>query len=175
MIQELEHCFGLYQQFSLQDQTRIAKLLPTLIEGMEFDQEQFQEPIKGEVRALKTIKDLDYYTFAVAGCVGEYWTNMICAHLSNLSDWDQGVMVPIGIRFGKGLQLVNILRDLPQDLQNGRCYVPLSLLEKVGLKPRDLIRSEKLFRFSPHSSTVNLDGTGPFRSRLAIHHGHSSR
>jgi farnesyl-diphosphate farnesyltransferase len=30
-----------------------------------------------------------------------------------------------GIRFGKGLQLVNILRDIPKDLRMGRCYLPV--------------------------------------------------
>jgi farnesyl-diphosphate farnesyltransferase len=29
-----------------------------------------------------------------------------------------------GSNYGKGLQLINILRDLPHDLKNGRCYLP---------------------------------------------------
>jgi farnesyl-diphosphate farnesyltransferase len=48
-------------------------------------------------------------------------------------------MVPIGIRFGKGLQLVNILKDLPRDIRQGRCYIPRELLEQVGLQPKDLL------------------------------------
>ena len=32
----------------------------------------------------------------------------------------------LGVNFGKGLQLVNILRDLPADLKAGRCYLPLA-------------------------------------------------
>ncbi|MDX1410918.1 MAG: phytoene/squalene synthase family protein [Nitrospirales bacterium] len=149
LIEELEQCFSLYQQLNPQDQTRIANLLPTLIEGMEFDQVRFQEQAKGEVYALPTMNDLDYYTYAVAGCVGAFWTKMMCAHLSNLSSWDQEVMVPIGIRYGKGLQLVNILRDLPRDLQKGRCYVPLSLLHEVGLQPKELLNLERFPIFRP--------------------------
>jgi farnesyl-diphosphate farnesyltransferase len=42
------------------------------------------------------------------------------------------------IRYGKGLQLVNILRDLPADLRKGRCYLPLDKLTVAGLKPADL-------------------------------------
>ena len=43
-----------------------------------------------------------------------------------------------GIRFGKGLQLVNILRDIPADLGNGRCYLPRQSLAAAGLTPEDL-------------------------------------
>src|SRR5207249_12306750 len=44
-----------------------------------------------------------------------------------------------GVLFGKGLQLVNILRDLPADLQQGRCYLPGGRLRALGLKPADLL------------------------------------
>jgi farnesyl-diphosphate farnesyltransferase len=48
-------------------------------------------------------------------------------------------LITDGIRFGKGLQLVNILRDLPADLQNGRCYLPADELAALGLAPADLL------------------------------------
>ena len=142
LLNELEHCFSLYQRLIPQDQIRIASLLPILIEGMEFDQQRFHADDQAEMEALKNINELDYYTYAVAGCVGEFWTKMMCAHLSSLSDWDPAVMVPIGIRYGKGLQLVNILRDLPQDLHRGRCYIPFSLLQEIGLRPKDLLNHQ---------------------------------
>ena len=34
-------------------------------------------------------------------------------------------MEKLGVRFGKGLQLVNVLRDIPKDLRIGRCYLPV--------------------------------------------------
>ena len=37
------------------------------------------------------------------------------------------------IRFGKGLQLTNILRDIPADLRRGRCYLPMEDLKPAGL------------------------------------------
>ena len=149
LLEELTHCFTLYQQLIPEDQARIATLLPTLIEGMEFDQMQFPEKPSGEVTALKAMSDLDYYTYAVAGCVGEFWTKMMCAHLPNLSHWDQAVMVPIGIRYGKGLQLVNILRDVSQDIQRGRCYIPAPLLQEAGLQPKDLFDQQSFSAFRP--------------------------
>ena len=149
LLEELEHCFSLYQRLSSQDQTLISSLLPTLIEGMEFDQIRFHEQATGKVTALTSMTDLDYYTYAVAGCVGEFWTKMMCAHLSNLSHWDQSMMVPIGIRYGKGLQLINILRDMAQDLRKGRCYIPLEQLQEVRLQPEDLLEQNNFFTFRP--------------------------
>ncbi len=47
-------------------------------------------------------------------------------------------MLALGRRFGQGLQMVNILRDLPEDLANGRCYLPADLLAQHDLTPADL-------------------------------------
>src|SRR5216110_225400 len=54
-----------------------------------------------------------------------------------------------GIRFGKGLQLVNILRDLPADLRHGRCYLPEDRLAGLGLKPLDLLNMSNYERLRP--------------------------
>lgn len=37
----------------------------------------------------------------------------------------------LGAAFGKGLQLVNILRDAPADLDSGRCYFPEEELGEI--------------------------------------------
>ena len=58
-------------------------------------------------------------------------------------------MSQAGVRFGKGLQLTNIVKDIAQDLQKGRCYIPESLLEEAGLKPGDLTDARNLSRFRP--------------------------
>src|SRR5262249_27850060 len=44
------------------------------------------------------------------------------------------------IKFGKGLQLVNISRDVPADLRKGRCYLPEQALAQAGLRPDDLMK-----------------------------------
>ena len=47
-------------------------------------------------------------------------------------------MLALGRRFGQGLQMVNILRDLPDDLAQGRCYLPADLLAQHDLTVTDL-------------------------------------
>jgi farnesyl-diphosphate farnesyltransferase len=55
----------------------------------------------------------------------------------------------LGVRFGKGLQLVNILRDLPADLRAGRCYLPSDELANAGLAPADLLSPANEAKFRP--------------------------
>ena len=54
-----------------------------------------------------------------------------------------------GIRFGKALQMINILRDIPEDLRFGRCYIPGPSLEQHGLNPIDLLDSTNIDSFRP--------------------------
>ena len=99
--------------------------------------------------ALTTDSELDDYTYRVAGCVGEFWTQLTRAHLFPNAPLDETRFLADGIRFGKGLQLVNILRDLPKDLRNGRCYLPSARLAEFGLTPRDLLDPANFPRLRP--------------------------
>ena len=106
---------------------------------MEFDLTTFPAPESGRIGALDTLDDLDRYTYLVAGCVGEFWTDVMIAHERAVRNWDRERMVELGVRFGKALQMTNIIRDVPKDLRAGRCYVPREILESVGLTPEALL------------------------------------
>ncbi len=121
------------------DRHRVVGIVTRLTEGMEFDLRRFPEKSGGELLALDDDEELDRYTFLVAGCVGEFWTDVAMAHTSALRSWDAETMSGQAIRFGKGLQMVNVLRDLPADLRIGRCYVPRAWLDEVGLTAADLL------------------------------------
>ena len=47
-------------------------------------------------------------------------------------------MVALGVQYGKGLQLVNILRDIGPDMRAGRCYLPAEELISLGIKPAEI-------------------------------------
>ena len=149
LLENLEPCFHMLQTFSSEDQDAIRNLLPILIGGMEMDLTVFPGDHQSTLTALSTMAELDKYVYAVAGCVGEYWTDMMFAHLPSMRHWDRESKVRIGIRFGKALQLTNILKDLPKDLRRGRCYIPLSELEQVGLQPKDLLDKRNLKKLAP--------------------------
>lgn len=149
LLQRLEDCLALYDQFDPADQERIRWLMGVLPDGMAMDLSHFQGDSAQDLTAFQTLDELDQYTYYVAGCVGEFWTQMVCAHCPSMSDWDVKKMSAIGVRFGKGLQLTNIVKDLARDLHRGRCYVPERLLREAGLTPVDLLNRENLPKFRP--------------------------
>jgi farnesyl-diphosphate farnesyltransferase len=145
----LEECFVILQTCAPDDQARIKRLLLTLTQGMVLDLTTFRAEHDGRVIAFNTHQELDQYTYYVAGCVGEFWTEMHMAHRPALQGWSVEVMAPWGIRFGKGLQMTNILRDLAQDLRHGRCYLPLEALISHGLSPEHLLEPATITRLRP--------------------------
>ena len=149
LLERLDECFAVLQEFSPEDRRRVQRLMTTLVRGMEMDLTVFPGTSAGELTALKTLDALDSYTYYVAGCVGEFWTDLMCAHRRGLRSWDVRTMAEVGVRFGKGLQLTNVLKDIAHDLQRGRCYVPEPMLAEHGLKPRDLLDAGNLPRFRP--------------------------
>jgi len=149
LLQRLEDCFHLYLECTQDDRLRIRRLMGTLPNGMEMDLLRFPGNAAKDLTAFKTLDDLDQYTYFVAGCVGEFWTDMTCGHRPALARWNVKEMSAIGVRFGKGLQLTNILKDLAKDLQRGRCYIPEAMLKEAGLTPKDLLRPDKAEAFRP--------------------------
>jgi farnesyl-diphosphate farnesyltransferase len=145
LLERLEECFQTYLRFSPEDREQIRWLVLTLTHSMEMDLNSFPSDGSGP-RAFATFSDLDLYCYYVAGCVGEFWTKIHRLHLPSLRNWDEKGMCEKGVRFGKGLQMTNILRDLPRDLKIGRCYIPESMLKEQGLSAAELLSSQTLPR-----------------------------
>ena len=131
----------LLSRLPFEDRRLVSDIATRLTEGMEFDLTYFGAPTapNGDVKSLRSAGDLDRYAYLVAGCVGDFWTRIIVAHTSALADSDVDRMSALGVRFGKALQLTNILRDAPRDLAAGRCYLPAEWLDELGLSPADLL------------------------------------
>lgn len=122
-----------------EDRAHAARVLETLTGAMAEALATFPSATSGRIVALESLADLDRYTYLNAGCVGAFWTDLVVAHRPRCRGWDVDRMRDRGVRFGQGLQLVNVLRDLPRDLRLGRCYLPRDELAALGLDPRDLL------------------------------------
>ncbi len=144
LLQSLPHLFDLLDNMPEDDQRNVQKTVDTLVRGMEFDLTTFPALESGQVGALDALDDLDRYTYLVAGCVGEFWTDVLIAHDPAVREWDRERMADLGVRFGKALQMTNIVRDVPKDLRAGRCYIPREMLESVGLTPEDLLSPDAI-------------------------------
>lgn len=99
------------------------------------DKGPFFRQMEGQLTDLKvthyaTMQELEHYCYLVAGTVGEML-------LPVLRD-DNGAEVAVnGIALGKGMQIVNIIRDVGEDRARVRRYVPLEIMEKHGYSEQD--------------------------------------
>ena len=103
----------------------------TVIDGMEMDAAQ-------DIRA-PDLATLDLYCARVASAVG---------HLSVHIFGDPSAEAhAVADALGRALQLTNILRDLDEDAQRGRLYLPRELLDRHGIRsaaPMEVLRHPAL-------------------------------
>lgn len=148
LLCRVDEAIDLLESFEASDRVLVREVLAIITQGQVLDVERFANANVEDLVALETDQQLDEYTYSVAGAVGEFWTRMCRKHLFPKAPLDDSFLLTNGVRFGKGLQLINIFRDLPADLRQGRCYVPLQRLRQEGLRPSDLLdaRNESRFR-----------------------------
>ena len=79
---------------------------------------------------ISTFAELERYCYHVAGAVG-----LCCIHVWGFRG-DQAI--PLASDCGLALQLTNILRDLGEDADSGRIYLPREDLDRFGYTPDDL-------------------------------------
>ena len=148
LLLRIEDALEVLASFAERDRAPIRAVLDTITGGQELDLRRF-EMDGSRPAALRTQAELDDYTYRVAGCVGEFWTKVCRTNLFPDAALDDAWLLEHGVRFGKGLQLVNILRDLPADLRRGRCYLPAEELHACGLEPGALLEASVAPRLQP--------------------------
>ncbi len=133
LLERLPEAFDAYRKSPERLIVATRGVLDPIVKGQLMDIQRF--PVDGQLRSLTTEDELDEYTYLVAGCVGGFWTKLCASELEGAIDpkvsFDD--MLVWGIRYGKGLQLVNILRDIAKDIRMGRCYFPAEELTAHGL------------------------------------------
>ncbi len=154
LFYHLSDCFHVFEKFSEVDRRLIRELVLTLTHGMEMDLTYFPGKTASTAQALPDLATLDLYTYYVAGVVGEFWTKINKVHIQTwqLQTWQPHklqALCALGVRFGKGLQMTNILRDLGKDLSVGRCYLPREQLEQLEVGVEELAKPAVIQRLRP--------------------------
>lgn len=137
LMQALPQCLPLLQTLGEADQASVRLVLSHITQGQQQDMARFGHGPQ-TIQALDTETELANYTWLVAGCVGEFWTELCGRHLPGYARLPQAEMMHIGRQYGMGLQRLNIVRDVGADLAAGRCYWPVETLASVGLTPHML-------------------------------------
>lgn len=98
-----------------------------LLEGFQMDL-QFSKEKSSSQPPIQTEQDLERYATCVASTIGELCLSLVYAH-----DPDEQTLgahdykdecIQAGIRMGRALQYINIVRDVSTDAETGRCYIP---------------------------------------------------
>jgi len=137
LLDALPECLEHFHKLKPSDRKLTLQVMRHIIEGQSDDLQVFAA--KGECTALPDAAALEHYTYCVAGSVGEFWTRVCLSHFPKYSTIPDDDLLKLAVSFGKVLQLVNILRDLPEDLKNGRCYLPADELKAAGVEPGELM------------------------------------
>ena len=92
-----------------------------LLRGIESD-------LRGE--DFRSFSELERYCYRVAGTVGRVLVGILgCGDSASLAYAEA---------MGTAVQLTNVLRDVRQDAQNGRIYLALEDMERMGVRRKDL-------------------------------------
>lgn len=96
--------------------------------------EQLMEGVARDLHQnrYETFSDLATYCYGVASTVG-----LMSMHIIG---FESEKAIPYAIKLGVALQLTNILRDVAEDWERGRFYLPLEELHEFGLTEDDVAR-----------------------------------
>jgi phytoene synthase len=120
-----QHAFNIPD--NLLEQLVAGTTMDLVDKGSEIDaQGAANEPIQ----TYATFNDLHRYCYLVASVVG-----LVCIRIFGYSD-------PVAERLaedtGIAFQLTNILRDIKEDIERDRLYLPLDLLDEFGERVKDI-------------------------------------
>jgi phytoene synthase len=138
---------GPTRQFGLKQQDFIA-----VIDGMEMD-------LSGQMRA-PDLETLDLYCDRVASAVGR-----LSVRVFGMGEADG---LALAHHLGRALQLTNILRDLDEDAEIGRLYVPSETLSAAGIPFADPRQAVLDPRIDAACAPLARSARGHFREARAI-------
>jgi len=125
-----------------------SDLLDQLAYGTMMDVEQAEDPYGNAIPddacltvRYRTFDDLYHYCYRVASVVG-----LVCIRVFGYRDRKAELLAE---RCGLAFQLTNIIRDVKEDAQMGRVYIPEEDLAKFDISAYELRTATKARRFRP--------------------------
>jgi len=161
---ELAHNFvtvySVFESFSNLTRNQIGRWVAEMSRGMH---KYAQSKLRKKFTFLNTMKELDEYTYFVAGTVGYLLTELFSFYSKTITPALNGRLESLAESFGKGLQMVNIIRDMATDLRRGQSYIPDELLRKYRLTRESIFdaenaeRAQQLFNELIENAVEHLD------------------
>lgn len=135
LLSRFGDCLDLLAALPGEQAALVRRVLATILEGQTWDLVYFRTHER-----VEDAESLRRYAYQVAGCVGEFWTDLGFLVLGDrFSAAPRELMLKLAREYGEGLQLLNIIRDRKEDVERGRRYLsgssaPWVQLSRAGLE-----------------------------------------
>ena len=131
LITQTFRVVNIKRQFSTAQQEILEHCVSTMSHGMV----EFQR--NATVDGLADLAAFNRYCYSVAGIVGETLTELMCDYSEEIRA-KRDELLPLGVSFGHGLQMINILKDTWEDRARGVCWLPRDVFLAHGVELRTL-------------------------------------
>ena len=143
----------------------VMRALLPLAPDHGIEQRHLQAVIEGCQMDLGQTRYLDYpglqrYCHLVAGVVGEV--------AANIFGQTQPQTTAYAHKLGQALQLTNIIRDVGEDAQRGRIYLPVNELQQFEVKAQDILQRSYSPRFTALMQFQARRAQGLYDEALAL-------
>ncbi len=132
--------FRAFRSLPRQQRDAIRPSVLEMSEGMRAYCERADR--EGQLR-LTDMDDLENYCYYVAGTVGHLLTALFEPTVPVLSESVRAEIRSRAVSFGLGLQLVNIVKDVAEDLERGDVFLPTGLAAEHGVELEDILAPQR--------------------------------
>ena len=131
LIANMDAVIRITHSFNARQRQALERCVRVMADGMVRYQDA--ETLEG----LPDQPAMDQYCYYVAGVVGEMLTELFCDYSADINThYDE--MMKLGVSFGQGLQMTNILKDIYDDYERGACWLPAEVFARHGFTLTDL-------------------------------------
>jgi phytoene synthase len=138
----------------------VNRELQSVIQEFQLRFDLFDELIKGcemdlDTKRYESYEQLELYCYRVASVVGLLSIEIFGYRNPACRDY--------AVHLGKALQLTNILRDVGNDAERERIYLPLAELRKCGVTESEILQRKYSDRFAGLAANVAGRARGYYR------------
>jgi farnesyl-diphosphate farnesyltransferase len=139
LAKNLDRVLAVYKTFH----PEVRKMIATWVVEMTLGMKKYaQSSRKRKKQFLNSMKELDEYMYYVAGTVGHMLTSLFTFFSKKITPTLYRKLEFFSESFGKGLQMVNIIRDMAGDLKRGQSYIPDEILQKYQLTRQTIFEAQ---------------------------------
>jgi farnesyl-diphosphate farnesyltransferase len=131
LVSQSSAVIAITRTFNANQHAALLHCLGVMCEGMALYERS------ASIAGLRDQRALDGYCYYVAGVVGETLTALFCDYSDEIARHRE-VMNQLGVSFGQGLQMVNILKDFWEDHERGVCWLPRQVFDAASVELRDV-------------------------------------